>query len=373
MKSLRFLLLLLIALPILYSCDTTTEPDTVETPVINPGGGTYTAAQLVTINCTTTDAIIKYTLDGTFPDSSATAITYTQPFTLTSNATVKAVAMKDGMDDSFITTAVFYIYDAMTRVSAGTFTMGSPNNIGDSDEHPQHQVTISNAFYIGKHEVTQAEWYAVMGTTPSNFAGDNRPVEKVNFYSTLVYCNKRSIQEGLTHVYTIGGSTNPTAWGAIPTTNNATWNAVVCSWNASGYRLPSEAEWEYAARGAADTPNYTYSGSDTIGDVAWYEGNSNAMTHDVGLKTANGIGAYDMTGNVQEWVWDWYGGEYYTTSPATDPYGPATGTIHVIRGGSWDQDANANRIAYRNWGSPEKGEPKVSNERLGFRVVRNSH
>lgn len=370
MKSLRFLLLLIIALPLLFSCDPITEVDTVETPVISPNGGLYTSSQNVTITCATVDATIKYTTDGTEPDSSATAMTYTDPIVVNTNKTIKAIAIKDDWNDSDIATAVFTVYDKMVSIPAGTFTMGRTTGTGDPDELPAHSVNISKAFYIGKYEVTQAEWAAVMGSTPSNFAGDNRPVEQINFYSTLVYCNKRSIAEGLTPVYTISESTNPTVWGAIPTTNTASWNAAICNWNANGYRLPSEAEWEYAARGASNTPDYLYSGSDTIGDVAWYETNSNAMTHDVGLKNPTVKGTYDMTGNVQEWVWDWFSLDYYASSPSIDPYGPATGTVHVMRGGSWDQNAGQCRIAFRNWGSPEKGEDRVSNSRLGFRVVR---
>lgn len=370
MKSLRFLLLLIIALPLLFSCDPITEVDTVETPVISPNGGLYTSSQNVTITCGTDGATIKYTTDGTEPDSSATAMTYTDPIVVNTNKTIKAIAIKDDWNDSDIATAVFTVYDKMVSIPAGTFTMGRTTGTGDPDELPAHSVNISKAFYIGKYEVTQAEWAAVMGSTPSNFAGDNRPVEQINFYSTLVYCNKRSIAEGLTPVYTISGSTNPTVWGAIPTTNTASWNAAICNWNANGYRLPSEAEWEYAARNASNTPDYLYSGSDTIGDVAWYETNSNAMTHDVGLKNPTVKGTYDMTGNVQEWVWDWFSLDYYATSPSIDPYGPATGTVHVMRGGSWDQNASQCRIAFRNWGSPEKGEDRVSNSRLGFRVVR---
>ncbi len=370
MKLIKLIVLLLIALPILYSCDTTTEPDTVATPVISPISGDYTSAQSVTITCATADAVIRYTMDGTSPDSSATAITYTSPINVTSNKIIKAIAKKTGWTNSLIVTAEFMIYNEMTSFSSGTFTMGRASGTGYPDELPTHAVTISRDFYMGKYEVTQAEWTAIMGTNPSTFVGTTKPVEEVSFYSVLAYCNKRSMAEGLTPVYTISGSTNPAVWGAIPTTNNVAWNAAICSWNANGYRLPSEAEWEYAARGATNTPDYMYSGSDTIGDVAWYDVNSSNQTHVVGAKAANGSGAFDMSGNVQEWVWDWYNETYYGSSPSTDPYGPATGTWRVIRGGSWEQEASFSRVPFRNQGTPEKGDGKVSNSRLGFRVVR---
>jgi formylglycine-generating enzyme len=176
--------------------------------------------------------------------------------------------------------------------------------------------------------------------------------------------------------YSISGSTDPDDWGAIPTTNSAAWNAVTCNLNATGYRLPTEAEWEYAARGAVNTPDYLYSGSNTPGDVAWYGANSGNMTHEVGGKAANALGIYDMSGNVQEWVWDWYGA--YSSAAQTNPTGPASNVDNrrVVRGGSWNSASNYTvgmtdiRIPFRNWGTPEKGDDKVTNDKLGFRVVR---
>jgi formylglycine-generating enzyme required for sulfatase activity len=341
----------------------------VATPVITPAGGTFTTAQTVTITCATAGAAIHYTTDGTEPDSAAKTL-YTAPFTLTANAVVKAKAFKVGWDPSVTSSETYVIYDQMVSIPAGTYTMGRTTGNGYADELPTHSVAL-NAFYIGKYEVKQSEWFAVMGTNPSTFTGDNsRPVEEVSYYAVLVYCNKRSMNDGLVPAYSINGSTNPANWGAIPTSNNATWNAVACNWSATGYRLPTEAEWEYAARGGVNNPDYLYSGSDTIGDVAWYTSNAGNATHTVGTKTANGKGLFDMSGNVQEWVWDWYGSTYYGSSPSSNPTGPSTGTVHVIRGGSWDQAAGECRVAFRNWGSPEKGEDRVSNSRLGFRVVR---
>ncbi|MDR2923307.1 MAG: formylglycine-generating enzyme family protein, partial [Treponema sp.] len=188
------------------------------------------------------------------------------------------------------------------RVEGGTFQMGS--NSGNDDEKPVHTVTVKS-FSIGKYEVTQKEWYEVMGSNPSYFKGDNRPVECVSWYDAVEYCNKRSEKEGLTPAYTIDKS------GKDPNNTNGDddikW-LVRRNRNANGYRLPTEAEWEYAARGGNGSPgNYTYSGSNTAGEVAWYSSNSGGSTHDVGTRAANNLGIHDMSGNVYEWCWDWYG------------------------------------------------------------------
>ncbi|MEE1289665.1 MAG: SUMF1/EgtB/PvdO family nonheme iron enzyme [Spirochaetota bacterium] len=166
-------------------------------------------------------------------------------------------------------------------------------------------------FYICDHEVTQTEYEKYCsygGTKPSETygVGNNYPAYYVSWYDALVYCNKRSMDEGLTPCYTINDSTNPDDWGDIPTSSDSTWNAVTCDFTKNGYRLPTEAEWEYAARGGNGLTGtqYKYAGSDTIDDVAWYSGNSEKRTHPVKTKEANGLGLYDMSGNVLEWCWD---------------------------------------------------------------------
>jgi formylglycine-generating enzyme len=368
MKSLMYSILLLLLLSVLCSCgNNPTETTQSETPVFSPAGGTYTTTKNVSITSATDGATIHYTINGTEPDESSTI--YSSPIAVATNMTIKAKAYKDGQTPSTTATAVYLIYNQMEYVTAGTFTMGRTNNTvtGYDDELPTHSVALSS-FYIGKYEVKQSEWTDIMTTNPSNFVGNDKPVETVTFYSILVYCNKRSIAEGLTPVYTISGSTNPTTWGTIPTTANAAWDAAICNLAANGYRLPTEAEWEYTARGGAITPDYLYSGSNTANDVSWYNDNSTATTHLVGLKAANGLGLYDMSGNVQEWVWDWYGP--YTSGAQTNPTGPASGTLHTLRGGSWEQTSNASRVVFRSYGTPEKGFDRVSNSRLGFRVVR---
>jgi len=202
----------------------------------------------------------------------------------------------------------------LVYVEGGSFQMGS--NDGGSDEKPVHQVTVSS-FYIGKYEVTQKEWQEVMGSNPSNWKGDNLPVEQVSWYDAVDYCNKRSRKEGLTPCYSGSGSN------------------ITCNWSANGYRLPTEAEWEYAARGGNKSKGYKYSGSNDVGAVAWYDGNSGNKTHEVGTKAANELGIHDMSGNVWEWCWDWYNSGYYAKSPGSDPKGPGSGSSRVLRGGSW--------------------------------------
>ena len=337
-------------------------------PAFSPVGGTYATAQNVTLTTATTGAAIRYTTTGNDPDTTSTL--YTAPIVVASNKTIKAKAFKTGYAPSLTASATYVIFNELISVPAGTFTMGRTTGTGYLDELPTHSVTV-NAFYIGKYEVKQSEWQTIMGSNPSHFTGDTgKPVEMVSYYSILAYCNKRSMNEGLAPAYTINGSTDPAAWGAIPTANSATWNAATCNFSATGYRLPTEAEWEFAARGGVNTPDYLYSGSDTCGNVSWYDANANSTTHVVGGKAANGLGLFDMSGNVQEWVWDWYGNTYYASSPTNNPTGPGPGSVHVIRGGSWDQGTDASRIAFRNWGSPEKGNDRVFNSHLGFRVVR---
>ena len=231
----------------------------------------------------------------------------------------------------------------MVYISGGTFTMGSPaNERGRSaNEGPQHQVTVS-PFYMEKYPVTQAEYEEIMGTNPSSFQGSDLPVEQVSWFDALDYCNKLSLSEGLTPVYTING-------------NNASWNP-----DANGYRLPTEAEWEYACRAGTQTP---FNCGTSVGDAGWYSANSGGMTHPVGQKQPNSWGLYDMHGNVLEWCWDLLGN--YTADAQTDPQGVSSGTNRVYRGGCWRFEAIQTRSAFR-FGN----YPSLRINFVGFRIVR---
>jgi formylglycine-generating enzyme required for sulfatase activity len=218
----------------------------------------------------------------------------------------------------------------MLLVPPGTFQMGcTASNLSgcNADESPMHPVTLTQAFYLGRYEVTQSQWVAKLGSNPSNFQGypdsANRPVEQV------------------------------------------TWNAVQAYLGVTGTRLPSEAEWEYACRAGTTTAFNNGSNDDNRAiNVAWYVANSLGQTHAVGGKAPNALGFYDMAGNVWEWVNDWYGSSYYSASPSTNPSGPASGTTHVLRGGSWYYDSgkvrSSNRSTYGGTGAD-----------FGFRVARN--
>ena len=216
----------------------------------------------------------------------------------------------------------------MVLVEGGTFMMGATAEQGSDagrDESPAHQVTLSG-YYIGKYEVTQAEWEAVMGTNPSYFKGGNRPVEKVSWDDCQEFIRKLNSLTGL------------------------------------NFSLPTEAQWEYAARGGRNSRGYTYSGSNDIGSVAWYEDNSGNETHPVGMKQANELGLYDMSGNVWEWCSDWYGS--YSSSSQTNPTGAASGSYRVNRGGSYYREAWYCRVSDRL-----SFEPDIRLSNLGLRLA----
>jgi len=248
----------------------------------------------------------------------------------------------------------------MVFMKGGRFQMGSTD--GDSDEKPVHTVIVKD-FYMSKYEVTQKLYQEVMGTNPSHWKGDNLPVERVTWYEAVEFCNALSRKEGLTPVYTINKSrkdpNNKSSYDDIKWT--VTWNQ-----NANGYRLPTEAEWEYAAGGGASNRT-KYAGNNyesSLGNYAWYTSNSGSKTHPVGEKQPNSLGLYDMSGNVWEWCWDWYGD--YSSSTQTNPAGPSSGSDRVLRGGSWSNDATYCRVAYRGDGYPSDG-----NYGYGFRILRN--
>ncbi len=290
-------------------------------------------------------------------------------------ATVDASGIVTGVADGTATitatyngvsaTSVIKVVDrSMVLVKAGTFEMGK-NGDGTSDNvTPIHTVTLNQDFYICKYEVTQKLWQEVMGSNPSLFStdGENKPVEQVNWYDCIEFCNALSEKDGYDKVYNIDkvniDPNNTCDYGCIK------WTVTINA-SANGYRLPTEAQWEYASKGGdkASSPYKISSGSDAVDAVAWYYGNSGGETHQVGRKASNELGIYDMTGNVYEWCFDWYGD--YSAYAQTDPVGVVSGVNRVVRGGGYNVYDYCCRSAFRNNNAPDH---KLFN--YGLRVVR---
>lgn len=258
------------------------------------------------------------------------------------------------------------VEDGFIRITGGTFQMGSPDTESwRSDDETQHPVTVSD-FYMAPYEVTQAEYETVMGSNPSNFSGSDLPVENITWLEAVSFCNAYSEEKGLEPVYSIDGQ-------------NVSWNR-----SADGYRLPTEAEWEYACRAGTTTPfymenspsaeeanyygHYPYMIEDNYfsqGNLTVKPGEYRQTTVVVGSFSPNPLGLYDMHGNVGEWTWDIYGA--YPDGEQTDPVGAATGTRRVYRGGGWNDFAKNMRCAYRAMMDQDKGSFNI-----GIRLVRNA-
>ena len=248
--------------------------------------------------------------------------------TSSTNSTSSTSSISSTSSTTGLSAELNKLINNMVYVSGGTFTMGGTSEQGSDaydDEKPTHSVTLSS-YYICKYEVTQALWRAVMGSNPSNFKGDNLPVECVSWDDCQTFINRLN------------------------------------SYTGRNFRLPTEAEWEFAARGGNYSRHYKYSGSNYISDVAWYDGNSSNRTHPVGTKQANELGLYDMSGNVYEWCSDRYGS--YSSYSQSNPTGSNSGSLRVGRGGSWSIDARGCRSSFRCGCLPGR-----SCDEVGLRLV----
>jgi len=277
----------------------------------------------------------------------------------------------------------------MVWCPAGKFTLVSPDSDenADDDEKPAHEVTLTKGFWMGQMPVTQGLWELVMGNNPSDedHCGQSdskqRPVENVSWYDVVKFCNMLSEKEGLKPVYDLSGDKdNPRvdeSAGGYRLPTEAQWEYACRAGtvkqtyagdlrereyqedgSADGYRLPTEAQWEYACRAGTTEPRYG-----NLDDIAWYYENGGGETHAVGQKQANAWGLYDMLGNAWEWCWDWHGD--YSSSAVTDPVGASSGSFRVNRGGSWNDRARGVRSAARR-----RNSPGYRNLHLGFRLVR---
>jgi uncharacterized repeat protein (TIGR02543 family) len=380
-RPLRLLTAGLAAALFLFACDTGLNP-AGDTPIsynltFDPNGGTGDmSAQSFTTGETQPLNTNAFTRSGYVFDSWA-------------NSADGSVAYDDGADYTMGTAdATLFAHWTLrdyTSSEIGTLKY-VPAGRFQFDSTATNISVINKPYRLSQHEITRQQFLGIMGTDPSDTSkssGLSDPVQRVNWYHVIAFANKLSLVEDLTPVYavTVSGTAvdwSTLAYGAIPTADNADWNAATTDWNANGYRLPTEMEWMWAAMGApadgqnggTNTTGYQKAfagstGSNEIGDYSWYSSNSGNTTHPVGTKTANELGLYDMSGNLLEWCWDRY--DTYPTGILPDYRGPDTGAFRMTRGGAFSFVADALTVAIRNQAQAPRNNTEYD---IGFRLVR---
>jgi len=352
-------------------------PQTVARPEITPDSGTLELGGEVLMSVSTPDAQIRYTLDGSLPNWRSNL--YTGPIHIARGGfqTVMATAFKAGWNPSLDACEEYQIPlpgPPMVLVEGGTYPHGSA------------QVSV-NDFYIDKYELSQSHFYAIMQAgmpyipieikdssgvhkAPTDAARLDYPVYYSSWFDAIEYCNRRSILEGLEPCYSYTTSNGylesiyPHYWPQGWNLDAANQDNISCDWSANGYRLPTEAEWTFAARGGNLSEDLLYSGYKWVDPCAWFDLNSGHSTHAVGMKLRNELYLYDMSGNLNEWCWDRFGS--LPSGTLSNPTGPASGNLRVLKGGSWSTDSLACMVASRASLQPAYR----SAASVGFRVAR---
>ncbi len=324
----------------------------------------------VTLASENPNARLYYTTDNSHPTLESSL--YTEPFALDflGEKTLKIVAIKEGLVDSpIVSTTLVGIVESTTM----NYVEGSSFSMGDQTEAaPVHEVKI-DTFYMGAYEVTQKEFAEIFGeeavrTNYNSVESDtSHPANYVNWYEAIAYCNKLSTKMGLEAVYSVKNvDFDALVHGDIPTVSNEDWDTATCDWSKNGYRLPTEAEWEYAAKGGIHKKSFDYSGDTDHERVGWTSINSRTKVHPVGELLKNSLYLYDMTGNVEEWCWDWLGP--YGTTPEENPTGSLSGRTRVTRGGSYESTWTNCKVITRLYEEPYRGYTEH-----GFRLVRRAN
>lgn len=340
-------------------------------PSIHPAAGRYKGAQTVTMSSSNPGALIRFRTDGFAPTPESGTV-YSAPIRIDATTSFQAIAYRSGWNSSALASATIVVEPyslATVSIPASFFFMGT-DEVGDAfaTARPKHKVNLS-AYAIGLTEIGQKLYSEVTGSNPSAFSSapdwESRPVEKVTWYDAAEFCNALSARDALDPFYTIRAR-NPATGHPI-----ASATVTIADLRGGGYRLPTEAEWEYAARGGPDGADsgHLYSGSSVLGDVAWHAGNSGASTKAVAGRAANELGVFDMTGNVAEWCQDWYA--EYGAAEADDPQGGTAGTLKGVRGGDWTgADPASFRTVFRDFWTPAQALTRAGYDTVGFRVAR---